>query len=73
MTPLPNVEMLRLVEIDPSQLAYDERVALLDDTLAQLRGGISPDGLAIVGGAEAELLWEATVDSFLTGGSDQVG
>lgn len=60
-------EMLRAVEVDPSELSSAERVALLDETLAEVRSGISENGLLLVGGEEATLLWEATVDSFVSG------
>jgi len=56
--------MLRAVEIDPSQLSTNDRVALLDETFARVRTGVSNEGLLLVGGEEAGLLLAATVDSF---------
>ena len=59
--------MLRAVEIDPNQLSTNDRVALLDETFARVRTGVSDEGLLLVGGEEAGLLLAATVDSFVAG------
>ena len=55
------------VDVNPSQMSPDERVALLDETLSEVLSGISRAGLVLVGGEEAHLLWDATVDSFVSG------
>lgn len=55
------------MDFDPSQLDRDGRIALLDETLAELRSAHGSGGLLFVGGEEAQLLWEATVDTFASG------
>jgi hypothetical protein len=50
------------VVVDPSRLGPSKRVALLDQTLAEIHVGEMKHGLLLVGGEEARLLWEATVD-----------
>lgn len=52
--------------IDPSKLSRAERTALLDIALRELPPTVD-GGRLHVGGEEAVLLWEATVDSFADG------
>ncbi len=54
------------VTSDPSMLTQAERIALLDATLHELPPTVD-GGRVQVGGEEAVLLWEATVDSFAGG------
>jgi hypothetical protein len=55
------------VDVDPSQLDHDGRIALLDETLAELHSAHGDGGRLLVGGEEALLLWDATVDAFAAG------
>ena len=52
--------------VNPSVLLPPERIALLDEVYQPLRAQF-PDGQILVGGEEAQLLWEATVDCFAQG------
>jgi hypothetical protein len=53
------------VTVDPSRLAPEQRIALLEAALAELDD--PPEGRILVGAEEARLLWYATVDSFAGG------
>jgi hypothetical protein len=52
--------------VNLSELSAPERVALLDEVYQPLRAQF-PEGQVLVGGEEAQLLWEATVDCFAQG------
>lgn len=51
--------------VDPSTLTPQQRVALLETTLAELEN--PSNGWVLVGGEDAQLLWYAPVDSFTAG------
>lgn len=52
--------------VDPSLLTEAQRIELLDQRYQELAAGF-PEGLALIGGEEALLLWHATVDTFAQG------
>jgi hypothetical protein len=52
--------------VNPSVLLPPERIALLDEVYQPLRAQFH-EGQILVGGEEAQLLWEATVDCFAQG------
>jgi hypothetical protein len=52
--------------VNPSVLLPPERITLLDEVYQPLRAQF-PEGQILVGGEEAQLLWEATVDCFAQG------
>ena len=52
--------------VNPSVLLPPERIALLDEVYQPLRTQFH-EGQILVGGEEAQLLWEATVDCFAQG------
>lgn len=52
--------------VNPSELSPPERIALLDEVYQPLRAQF-PEGQMLLGGEEAQLLWEATVDCFAHG------
>lgn len=51
--------------VDPSQLTSAERLALLQEAYAAM--GDEPEGRLLVGGEEATILWESTVECFTQG------
>ncbi len=51
---------------DPVGLSLEERTALLDQVFEDIRDRHA-DGTMLIGGREATLLWEATVDAFVAG------
>jgi hypothetical protein len=55
-----------MIDVDPSAMTSAERVALLESALQQLPA-TTDGGRVLVGGEEASLLWEATVNSFSSG------
>jgi hypothetical protein len=55
----------RMTEVDPSSMTSVQRIALLDGALRALPS--HGHGRVLVGGEEASLLWNATVDSFSSG------
>jgi hypothetical protein len=55
-----------MIDVDASAITSAERVARLESALEELPA--TPDGgCVLVGGEEASLLWDATVDSFSSG------
>jgi hypothetical protein len=55
------------VDTNPVQLTADERIALLDADLAQIREQHTGTAVVFVGGQDEMVLWYATVDAFAAG------